>query len=197
MNETLLRRRAAMMCKSGSILPDGYTQKEWLVSNKSYISLGLSLNYMTIETTLKWVDFSTSYAMMGSTNCFFGYNQGATLWRTNGMGTAGGYSEFAAPNTTDTYTIFYSRARTLVTFQINGVTATRTVSAVSAATLYLFNIANNNSYRMNAKLGVTKIYDGSGNLVSHLIPCVNANNQSGMYDVIRNTFYTTTSFTTE
>ena len=187
----LLRRRFGG--KKG-MLPEGYTQKDMLVSHGAYVSLQLNLQYFTFATSLMW-DTVGRNSLMGSSQSFFGINT-ASGWRTNNKTQSDSYANMGVANTTDIYNVTYKRAAGLTSLVVNGESGSVSSSAPSTITLYLFNMQNNNTYRCYAKLGETFIYDQSNAIVSHLIPCIDSDNHSGMYDVVRNMFFTHANFTT-
>ena len=195
MIDLLARRREMMAQAQGGGLPDGYTQKEWLVSNGAYTSLALNLQYFTLETSLMWTSLGSNQ-LIGNGSSFFGLNT-SNGWRTNGMAQSTSIADFGTADTTSTYTITYKRTSSAHIISNNGVTHTTSANAASAGYIFIFNIQNSNTYRCRAKMGITKIYDANNALVSHLIPCIDSNNVSGMYDVVRQIFISHNTFTTE
>ena len=189
----MLRRRLLESAK-GEVLPEGYTQKDMLVSNGAYVSLQLSLQYFTFDTSLIW-DSVGSNRLMGNGSGFFGINA-SSGWRTNNTSQSQSYANMGVANTTDIYIVTYKRVAGLTSLVVNGESGSVSSPAPSASTLYLFNIQNNNTYRCYAKLGETFIYDQDDVLASHLIPCIDSDNHSGMFDVVRNIFFTHANFTT-
>ena len=187
----LLRRRFGG--KKG-ILPEGYTQKDMLVSHGAYVSLQLDLQYFTFATSLMWGTVGRN-SLIGNSQSYFGINT-SSGWRTNDTPQSQSYTNMGVANTTDIYNVTYKREVGLTSLVVNGEEGSVATSARSATTLYLFNMQNNSTYRCYAKLGETFIYDQDNVLVSHLIPCIDSDNQSGMYDVVRNMFFTHANFTT-
>lgn len=192
----LLQRRREMMAQAqGGGLPEGYTQKDWLVSNGAYKLIELSIQYFTLETSLMWKSLGLNQ-LMGNGSSFFGINT-SNGWRTNGMSQSTSIAEFGTADTTSTYIITYKRTSSAHIITNNGVTHTTPASSAGAGNIILFNIQQNNTYRCWAKMGITKIYDANNVLVSHLIPCIDSDNVSGMYDVVRQIFISHNNFTTE
>ena len=191
MIDLIQRRREMMALEQGGGLPDGYTQKDWLVSNGAYKSIGLLMQYFTLETSLMWTSLGHNQ-LMGNGYSFFGLNT-YNGWRTNRMAQSASIAEFGTADTTSTY----KRTSSAHIITNNGVTHTTTADSTSDGNIILFNIQNNNAYRCWAKMGITKIYDDNNALVSHLIPCIDSDNVSGMYDVVRQIFISHNNFTTE
>ena len=195
MMNLLQRRREMMVQAQGGGLPEGYTQKDWLVSNGAYKLIELSIQYFTLETSLMWTSLEANQ-LMGNAYSFFGINT-SNGWRTNGMSQSTSIAEFGTADTTSTYIITYKRTSSAHIITNNGVTHTTPASSAGAGNIILFNIQQNNTYRCWAKMGITKIYDANNALVSHLIPCIDSSNVSGMYDVVRQIFISHNNFTTE
>ena len=175
---------------AGPLLPDGYTQLEYIQSSGSqYINTGFKPNQDTkISIT---VDFPLS----------------GTTWLYGGRTSVGSNSLGFLCESGSRYRFDYASSATALTVKptgkftidsdknkcyINGelvVTATYTKFA-SPVNMYIFNNNNNGSLSggSSAKLYNCSIYD-NGVLIRNFIPCKNASGTVGLYDSVNNQFY--------
>ena len=175
---------------AGPLLPDGYTQLEYIQSSGSqYINTGFKPNQDTkISIT---VDFPLS----------------GTAWLYGGRTSANSNSLGFLCESGSRYRFDYASSVTALTVKptgkftidsdknkcyINGelvFTATYTTFA-SPVNMYIFNNNNNGSLSggSSAKLYNCSIYD-NGVLIRNFIPCKNASGTVGLYDSVNNQFY--------
>ena len=175
---------------AGPLLPDGYTQLEYIQSSGSqYINTGFKPNQDTkISIT---VDFPLS----------------GTTWLYGGRTSAGSNSLGFLCENGSRYRFDYASSITALTVKptgkftinsdknkcyINGelaFTATYT-TFTSPVNMYIFNNNNNGSLSggSSAKLYNCSIYD-NGVLIRSFIPCKNASGTVGLYDSVNNQFY--------
>ena len=175
---------------AGPLLPDGYTQLEYIQSSGSqYINTGFKPNQDTkISIT---VDFPLS----------------GTSWLYGGRTSAGSNSLGFLCESGSRYRFDYASSITALTVKptgkftidsdknkcyINGelaFTATYT-TFTSPVNMYIFNNNNNGSLSggSSAKLYNCSIYD-NGVLIRSFIPCKNASGTVGLYDSVNNQFY--------
>ena len=175
---------------AGPLLPDGYTQLEYIQSSGSqYINTGFKPNQDTkISIT---VDFPLS----------------GTTWLYGGRTSAGSNSLGFLCENGSRYRFDYASSINALTVKptgkftidsdknkcyINGelvLTATYT-TFTSPVNMYIFNNNNNGSLSggSSAKLYNCSIYD-NGVLIRSFIPCKNASGTVGLYDSVNNQFY--------
>ena len=175
---------------AGPLLPDGYTQLEYIQSSGSqYINTGFKPNQDTkISIT---VDFPLS-----GTTWLYG---GRTSANSNSLGflcESGSRYRFDYASSTNALTVKPTGKFTIDSDKnkcyINGelvFTATYTTFA-SPVNMYIFNNNNNGSLSggSSAKLYNCSIYD-NGVLIRSFIPCKNASGTVGLYDSVNNQFY--------
>ena len=175
---------------AGPLLPDGYTQLEYIQSSGSqYINTGFKPNQDTkISIT---VDFPLS-----GTAWLYG---GRTSANSNSLGflcESGSRYRFDYASSTNALTVKPTGKFTIDSDKnkcyINGelvFTATYKTFA-SPVNMYIFNNNNNGSLSggSSAKLYDCSIYD-NGVLIRNFIPCKNASGTVGLYDSVNNQFY--------
>ena len=175
---------------AGPLLPDGYTQLEYIQSSGSqYINTGFKPNQDTkISIT---VDFPLS-----GTAWLYG---GRTSANSNSLGflcESGSRYRFDYASSTNALTVKPTGKFTIDSDKnkcyINGelvFTATYT-TFTSPVNMYIFNNNNNGSLSggSSAKLYNCSIYD-NGVLIRSFIPCKNASGTVGLYDSVNNQFY--------
>ena len=175
---------------AGPLLPDGYTQLEYIQSSGSqYINTGFKPNQDTkISIT---VDFPLS----------------GTAWLYGGRTSAGSNSLGFLCEDGSRYRFDYASSVNALTVKptgkftidsdknkcyINGeLVFTATYKTfTSPVNMYIFNNNNNGSLSggSSAKLYNCSIYD-NGVLIRNFIPCKNASGTVGLYDSINNQFY--------
>ena len=175
---------------SGPLLPDGYTQLEYIQSSGSqYINTGFKPNQDTkISIT---VDFPLS-----GTSWLYG---GRTSAGSNSLGflcESGSRYRFDYASSVNALTVKPTGKFTIDSDKnkcyINGeLVFTATYTAFSSpVNMYIFNNNNNGSLSggSSAKLYNCSIYD-NGVLIRSFIPCKNASGTVGLYDSINNRFY--------
>lgn len=171
-------------------LPSGYTALANITTDGTgYINTGFIPNENTkIETTISVTTLATQ-AIFGAQNksnnpAYKGYILENTNFK---FGDKAG----SVPLTANTdYTITMSKEGVTA----NGTTAQftdYTYSGTPECPMYL--LCNNNAgtaaqFAINVKMSSFKIWD-NGTLVRDFVPCKNSANDTGMYDLVNNTFY--------
>ncbi len=175
---------------AGPLLPDGYTQLEYIQSSGSqYINTGFKPNQDTkISIT---VDFPLS-----GTSWLYGSRTSANSNSLGFLCESGSRYRFDYASSTNALTVKPTGKFTIDSDKnkcyINGelvLTATYTKFA-SPVNMYIFNNNNNGSLSggSSAKLYNCSIYD-NGVLIRSFIPCKNASGTVGLYDTVNNQFY--------
>lgn len=175
---------------AGPLLPDGYTQLEYIQSSGSqYINTGFKPNQDTkISITVDFPLSGTTWlyggrASAGSNSLGF-LCEGGNHYRFD---YASSISELAT-KPTGKFTIDSDKNKCYINGELV-VTATYKKFA-SPVNMYIFNNNNNGSLSggSSAKLYNCSIYD-NGVLIRSFIPCKNASGTVGLYDSVNNQFY--------
>lgn len=175
---------------AGPLLPDGYTQLEYIQSSGSqYINTGFKPNQDTkISIT---VDFPLS-----GTSWLYGSRTSAGSNSLGFLCESGSRYRFDYASSVNALTVKPTGKFTIDSDKnkcyINGelvLTATYTTFA-SPVNMYIFNNNNNGSLSggSSAKLYNCSIYN-NGVLIRSFIPCKNASGTVGLYDSVNNQFY--------
>jgi len=196
---------------ASSILPAGYTQYDYIINDTpalaTMVDTGLSASYCASDYAHE-LDFlvesniqSTSYGMYGARAQSGSDPQARVYW----LRTSGGNKQWACNyNTVDTgwtHTIDYDVRYDSITadgkWTVNDTvweTMTGEYTPPSSNNIWLFgvNTGGTNSYsRAKYRLYKFKVWNESTNeVIAEFIPCENANNVPGFYDIVRETFYT-------
>lgn len=197
-----------------SILPDGYTQVDYIESDGSkFINTGYSLQSNQLEIKTKVYiptlpvseqdiasnqDNSTNRFVLGINQSYmFGYSRSGSSSDTNVV-----TANLTAPNIFEIQ-MNYDYANSIKSLTVNGVTTTATqnkaISPSNNAIRLLAN-ADGGGTSFKGRLYYLSITD-NGILVRNFIPCYrNSDNEVGMYDTINGVFYkngnsNTSSFT--
>lgn len=175
---------------AGPLLPDGYTQLEYIQSSGSqYINTGFKPNQDTkISITVDFPLSGTSWLYGGRTSA--GSNslgflcEGGNHYRFD---YASSINELAT-KPTGKFTIDSDKNKCYINGELV-LTATYT-TFTSPVNMYIFNNNNNGSLSggSSAKLYNCSIYD-NGVLIRNFIPCKNASGTVGLYDSVNNQFY--------
>lgn len=175
---------------AGPLLPDGYTQLEYIQSSGSqYINTGFKPNQDTkISITVDFPLSGTTWLYGGRTSA--GSNslgflcEGGNHYRFD---YASSINELAT-KPTGKFTIDSDKNKCYINGELV-LTATYTTFA-SPVNMYIFNNNNNGSLSggSSAKLYNCSIYN-NGVLIRSFIPCKNASGTVGLYDSINNQFY--------
>lgn len=177
-----------------SLLPDGYTQKEYIQSSGTqYIDTLFKHNQNTrvvmdvqateTPTANVWVfegRISTSKARHG----VFFHQAGANKWYGDYSGQR---KEFSSVTSTERLSIDFNKN----VLSINGESVTFTSDTFQSTVNLILLAANTNGTiagRASARLYSCKIYD-NGTLIRDFIPCTNPSGVAGLYDVAGNAFY--------
>ena len=175
---------------AGPLLPDGYTQLEYIQSSGSqYINTGFKPNQDTkISITVDFPLSGTTWLYGGRTSA--GSNslgflcEGGNHYRFD---YASSINELAT-KPTGKFTIDSDKNKCYINGEL-AFTATYKTFA-SPVNMYIFNNNNNGSLSggSSAKLYNCSIYN-NGVLIRSFIPCKNASGTVGLYDSINNQFY--------
>lgn len=175
---------------AGPLLPDGYTQLEYIQSSGSqYINTGFKPNQDTkISITVDFPLSGTSWLYGGRTSA--GSNSLGFLCE-GGSGYRFDYASSINALTvkpTGKFTIDSDKNKCYINGELV-LTATYT-TFTSPVNMYIFNNNNNGSLSggSSAKLYNCSIYN-NGVLIRNFIPCKNASGTVGLYDSVNNQFY--------
>jgi len=178
-----------------SILPEGYTQVEYIESTGSqYIDTG----YLGSDETKIIVEFAYTNRAPSNNGFIFGSrinnsnkNMSVTfdpekvyIGRGNSFDTVNIVTELNVK-----YKLIYEK--TLVKLDNNVISNSEVSSFDSDYSLYILGCNERGQKIRNtrAKIYSFKIYDNQ-QLVMNFIPCKNDNNEIGLYDLVSNTFFT-------
>lgn len=187
--------------KIANILPFGYTRLNYIQSSGTqYIDTGykatsenyqIKCKFATTNDEINTVIFGggastdTISALLQSTNQIRFYVGSGYVSNTTATFTRGAECELECHANTGAFTV-----------NLNGVAYTGSYSETINKDWPLFIFANNvsgtASQFSSIRLYAFQIYD-NGNMVRNLIPCVNANNVAGMYDMVNGVFYPSNS----
>lgn len=180
--------------KENSVLPDGYTQVEYIESNGTqYIDTGFKPNQNTRVVMDIHPTSVTTHAWAFGVRTSSSANRYDFLWQNDMVAWIAGYSSTYAQigkgliGKTDRLQIDFNK--NICT--INGNSATITAGSISLninLVLLACNTAGTISGHITAKLYSCKIYD-NGTLVRNFIPCINASGVAGLYDLVNAKFY--------
>lgn len=182
----LQRRRAMMEQAQGSVLPEGYTQLNYIenTNNASFlIRQSVPFRYET-EFAPDLTNVSGQYA------CIFGTNSSyQAAFVSNGKAHIG--------NATSANIFYANGVKAKVSGQVTSSSSTTTyiVDGVdtglrrSSTTVVWYFFSGGNSYEARGKMYGFKMWDTNDELVHHFIPCKDPNDVCGMYDIIGETFY--------
>ena len=174
-------------------LPSGYKQIEYIQSSGTqYINTGFTPNSNT-RVILDLDNLATSGILFGSRNSRDGNT--FTLWVMSATSVRSDYYGTTVSNVTGT--VSSTTGRYIVdknknVCSVRGVTITNAASTFTGDfPLFLFTLnaaGTAHSSYSKMKLHSCKIYD-NGALVRDFIPCKNANEVSGLYDLVNGVFY--------
>ena len=181
-----------------SLLPEGYTQVEYIESNgNQHINTGVTPDATTeiiidfyTSTNGKWI--LGSRLSGGTANSFGIYLQSTTqYWAQIGgsEATNGGY--VTVSSISGRHVIDVSGYSFKLDDEVK-ITYNNSISPTNAKDLYIFTMNTNgsaDSRKMIGKVYSTKIYK-NGNVVRDLVPCINdSTGKAGMYDIVNGVFY--------
>ena len=184
----LIGRRLAAMRKIVPVLPDGYTQLEYIENNDNrYIDTG----YLTNLNLKIDVDIAvlTGITSLGSYKAILGNSKG---WEMNlvidyaGLRWVGEMTQMYCPP----YVVGqkYNIVATQSSMSVDGVSIEKEPDTNNQiyGNFYLF--AGQPQTRASARIYACKIYD-SENLVRDFVPCTNPDGAQGMWDKVEQKFY--------
>lgn len=185
-------------------LPDGYTKLKYIESsggqqiNTGIFSGGIGLKTkLTLELT---TSITSESAIVGiQDQCSF-YE---IYFRPYGIGAyhaPGQQTYISTPNRNHTsgllYTIVSEMTSNSITLNVNGVQESYSGTVQNAPDgnhqVTLFRLCN--SYAISARLYSAQIWK-NGSLVRNFIPAKNSSNVAGLYDMVSNTFFTSSTAT--
>lgn len=200
------RALVAVFAKA-SKLPEGYTEIQYLQSNKdiSWIETNvkptldtkISVDIETLDaptTTNQYIVRSLGSIKSGSTTYYYGFS---IYWKT----TAGTYASIS--NATSVSAISNMSPRRMV-LGLDGKGRTFSVDGTSVSTNYNYSLPSNittikllgtesttsTTNKIKAKLYSCKIYQGTAlSLIRDFIPCKNPSGTVGLYDLVNGEFY--------
>ena len=181
----------AQLFGTTSRLPAGYLECNWIESSGTqYINTG-------VYPTLKDTDFDVTVSSMAYNNRLFGISQniGGTIYRYRGYcGSAGGIiNMFVGTASTTSPAITNSAIRFRTTggvFRINDNVADSWTGTNAVLTVPFLLCAEHDGFARtaNVRLFSAKL-SHAGSPIRDFVPCLNASNVPGVYDLVGATFY--------
>ena len=176
-------------------LPNGYTPVEYIESSGTqYIDTEFKPNQNTrVVANFRLLSHpNTAHAIFGtretgSTKCFYWFYHATQKCFFGGYGSDKDY-HWDLDDVTGKKTIDFNK--NFVT--VNTATYTYTTQTFQSSynlTLFALNEANTIKFQSNTQLFSCQIYD-NGTLIRDFVPCINAANVAGLYDIVNNKFYT-------
>lgn len=182
------------------ILPDGYTQLEYIESTGTqYIDTGINPD-RTSRFELKFIQTTHNTSIMGA---YSNTNNRVQAFRGGVSGTDSSFFEFRVfsdTSHTDYSNVLYSSDTKLnVVFDIKNLKGIVNGNVVNLADmgggdisypvwLFCANNAGSVATASNSKLYSYEHYKND-NLIQKLVPCKNSSNVVGMYDIVNGVFY--------
>lgn len=184
-----------MRIRTDNALPSEYQEVEYIENpDTRYLDTGIVADNKLFEIDMQFTDVSVR-SLMGIGP------SGSEYWGISSSGTweKVGNSENIA-----------TTARHILHYDVGNITANRTTTwinnstskatgsasnweAAAARTLLIFKLTAS-SFPCKMKLFKIKVYDASGNMINHLIPCYRrSDGRTGVYDVVENVFKATSS----
>ena len=195
---------------SVSMLPSGYTLKNYVQANGTqYVASGI---YET-DMAEKWTRSKVNVPQMSDSrngHILSGTNEYSPYLRNNGDSRFMSYNRFGSQNATyasdvqkwvfneDTIIESYKEENKIYTNGVHQYTVTLGTTKSSQNQMYFFTYGGNvtaTQYRFYGKLYYFKIYNPNGIKVHDFIPCKNASNVAGLYDLVSGAFHAPVSGT--
>lgn len=175
------------------VLPDGYTQLDYISSSGTeYIDTGYTINANTdVELCADVTDAQANGASIFGSRPTYGSNMFTIFLAQTSVGVNYATHDFGAIKTDITGEVVVKKEG--LNFYVNGevcATATATCSNISP-TAQIFAMHDRGSqgfYCSGVKLKYLKITE-SGVLKRDFIPCINPDNEVGVYDLVNGVFY--------
>ena len=196
-----------------SLLPEGYTQYDWIYNKtpaiNTMIDTGLAGSYCSTDYAHE-LDFlpesgaaSTSYAVYGCRQTSGSDPQARAYWAKTGNGGVQWACNYNGIDSGWTHMMTYGTRYDSVTaggkWTVNG-TDWETMSGTytpPSPNIWLYGISTGGttSYaRLKHKIYKFKVWKVADNTpIAEFIPCTNASNVPGFYDIVREQFYTATT----
>lgn len=193
--------RITLNGNTGSRLPSGYTEVEYLESTGTqYINTGVQTsNSIKVEVeAINTFGFADQYnkkygsgligARVSATDSAFFYNSGGTY---DFIGNGSNYLQITKNGNTDLLKMSYSSSSMTIncgTYQY--INTGLSINITSPKNIYLFAFNNNGTAtRGTYKIYKCKIYNNN-TLIRDFVPCYNSSNVRGLYDLVNDVFYT-------
>ena len=168
-------------------LPEGYTQLDYIESTGTqYISTNLS-GEGNWNLKLQGTEITNNTQIIICRSSLAGYWFGITSSSVNGYYGVGS-SNYVPILGTELVTVNLISKNTYIEGTVNNENIPRRNTAEQTTANYTFFADNNGSYYSKCKLYEAKFYQNNI-LKANLIPCKNANNEIGLYDMVNNVFY--------
>lgn len=189
-----LRRSMMMAGRGGGVLPPGYTQLNYIENDAgkaACFSISQSLGFR-VE-----FEFAPNFrSMNGGYACMFGQNgHFQAAYQNNGkayIGNAASSGVFFGDGVKANVQCQITNTHTTSYYHVNDVD-TGLARASSASTWVFFAATTNGNYPARGKMYSFKMWGLDDTLLMHLLPCRNPSNVCGMYDIVNNIFYGSTS----
>lgn len=193
----ILNRRRVMGGKS-SLLPQGYTQVEWIqnVSRDSYISTGyevpIGCQKLVLQARLCFTEVTGTRQLIGADNGQWIGMDGSGKWDFAGSGdVAVTLNQFYECENRVFINTQGKRQHDSFVDNVLVKSITTSATSINRNRQYIFNITYNRpDYAMLGKISNYRIYTDNV-LRRDYIPCISPSNEVGMYDLVTDSFYTT------
>lgn len=177
-----------------SILPSGYTQLNYIENQR-----GKTSRFFVSQS----VDFRVAFefapnllSISGTYSCMFGANSNfQAAFQPTGKAYIGNAASSAVFFATDVKALVecdITKNASTANYYVDGVdTGIRRAS--SASTWCFFAATTTGQFPAGGKMYSFKMWNNNDELIMNLIPCKDTNNVCGMYDIVNNVFYSSTS----
>lgn len=190
----LLQRRRELLKMVGGLLPPGYTHLNYIendVGKGARFSISQSLGFR--------VEFEFApnlQSVVSGYSCMFGLNGNfQAAYRANGkadIGNATSSGVFFGDGVKAKVQCQITNTHSTTYYHVNGVN-TGLARASSASTWVFFAGTTAGVYAARGKMYSFKMWNLDDTLLMNLLPCRNPSNVCGMYDIVNNIFYGSTS----
>lgn len=188
-------QRVEVPHKVGSMLPDGYTELEYIESTGTqYIDTGIiPTSELCLDMSGIVSSYSTNFAFFGSRKQAVGTDQYANLFlgMSNGKLRSDYYgSSVSSAGTLSGEFLINRNENSTVANDIEVVNTNTQVQVSSEVNLYLFATNTNNVASLFGKFKMVSCAISLGsNVLRDYIPCTNQDGEAGLYDTVGNQFY--------
>lgn len=178
----------------GPRLPVGYTEVEYIENTSTaYLDTGVTPN-CTVTLTAQGDSSISSNSILVATKTSAGHWFGAQ-YSTGKWGNGSAQLTQSWLNKTAFVVTINDNS---IEFAVSGGTATTTNAAASITTsvwLFAGSPTGGNSYPFKGIVYGDVIIEKSGSKVKHYVPCTNSSNVAGWYDLVGETFYSSSNAT--